>query len=55
MKIMPIYPPAPLLHMKCVKCASRITTRDGFADLDGRPFESYYCAQCARAMTTPET
>lgn len=39
----------PAVYLRCVVCGKRqLTGRDVvFADLDGRPFEDYYCANDA--------
>lgn len=34
----------------CKKCGNRATAPDMMADLEGKPFEDYYCKSCARDM-----
>lgn len=31
----------------CIKCGNWTPAWDAFADLEGKPFEDYYCPKCA--------
>jgi len=33
----------------CVQCGRMHPCSEMFADLDGKPFESYHCKQCAKS------
>jgi hypothetical protein len=42
---------SPEVSVTCSKCGRSVSSRNAFADLDGKAFESYYCHECA---TSPE-
>ena len=55
LNLKPIEPPVPLFKYTCVSCLGAFPTAvnfksNGFADLNGKPFEAYYCPQCAKAL-----
>ena len=46
MKIKPIHPKKPNVYCgPCKVCSRPVWSADGFADLDGKPFE-YFCHEC---------
>ena len=38
----------------CKSCDSWSPEAETFADLDGSPFEAYYCAKCSEALKAQE-
>ena len=43
---------SPEFFPKCIKCEKKISSRDGFADLDGEAYKAYYCEPCATAAVS---
>ena len=37
-------------QIPCVKCHTPVWFHHAYADLDGKPFEDYYCAPCAMQL-----
>jgi len=50
MKIIPINPPKPEFYFTCVHCNKKSSSLTGYADLDGKPFQDYYCETCANEI-----
>lgn len=47
MNMQPVSNPyQPLCHVTCCRCGAITTTGVAAADLDGDPFQSYYCTGC---------
>jgi predicted RNA-binding Zn-ribbon protein involved in translation (DUF1610 family) len=48
MNLQPIYPRGRGGNMVglCLACGRRVFANDGYADLDGKAFEAYYCPEC---------
>ena len=42
------------LRVPCIRCGVIFSALEAWADYDGEPFKSYYCAACARAVTPEE-
>ena len=36
--------------LSCCKCGGRFRDKELYADLDGTPFESFYCEPCAETV-----
>jgi len=36
----------PSLNVTCCKCHATVNTAEAVADLDGKPWEAYYCPRC---------
>jgi len=51
MNLQPINPPEPVFTSACCECHSPVNSQTGYADLDGKAFESYYCPGCADKKT----
>ena len=35
-----------IVNVICIKCSRIVSYERAWADLDGKPFESYYCDHC---------
>ena len=46
MNLQRINPPIPEFTFTCSKCMAKTSSKNGYADLDGKPFEDYYCSKC---------
>jgi hypothetical protein len=49
MNLQPISPSIPFctLPQACTSCSGDVNTTTGFADLDGKPWQSFCCGTCA--------
>tara|TARA_Y100000034_G_C6749765_1_gene333196 strand:+ start:536 stop:709 length:174 start_codon:yes stop_codon:yes gene_type:complete len=39
-----------ILRVPCCNCGGTEYIEDMYADLDGKPFESYYCEKCSNEL-----
>jgi hypothetical protein len=51
MNLQPITPRKPSIRVPCYKCGKWEDSGTGFADLDGEPFQTFYCKACADELT----
>jgi hypothetical protein len=46
--------PRPVCSVSCCSCGERHLIGNVLADLDGEPFQAYYCRKCVRVQTRGE-
>lgn len=51
MNLKPIFPSTPIFTAHCTRCLRVFKSDNLFADLEGEPFKSYYCNDCAMIKT----
>lgn len=46
-----IFPKYPIFYFTCFRCNKKhVNSGNGYVDLDGKAFKSFYCSSCASLM-----
>jgi len=55
MKLVPVYAGFEKHPMKCncVECQKQLNIYDLLADIEGKPFQDYYCITCTELLNLP--